>query len=192
MLFPRASDSVEWHRDYLSSSPRHYTQLALSVSGVPRLTVRSHSSLFYRLHCGGGFRTSYDFMESVFSRVSNLTAPRCRRRGDRIIDPSERGKYRMNWLIPNLVVAVGVGVFALVAIDVAIAVPLAPPPAMPLAPASCTASCPTSCPASYAVNGRFSWAKLLITPNRNRLSDTIEEQELLRNWWRQGIGMARG
>lgn len=47
-----------------------------------------------------------------------------------------------------------------------------------------------SVPATSAeLEREFSSAKRLITPTRNRLNDdTIEEVELLRNWWRQGIG----
>lgn len=47
-----------------------------------------------------------------------------------------------------------------------------------------------SIPATSAeLEREFSSAKRLITPARNRLhDDTIEEVELLRNWWRKGIG----
>lgn len=47
-----------------------------------------------------------------------------------------------------------------------------------------------SIPATSADQEReFSSAKRLVTPARNRLhNDTIEEVELLRNWWRKGIG----
>jgi hAT family C-terminal dimerisation region len=45
---------------------------------------------------------------------------------------------------------------------------------------------------SAEIEREFSSAKQLITLNRNRLSDdTIEELELLRNWWRQDIGIQR-